>query len=49
MLNAFRYLKAPQIMAFQRSSPLLFRSFRPLMRVKMDFNVILKLMKGQKP
>ena len=40
MLNAFRCLNAPQIMAFQRSSPLLFRSFRPLTRVKTDFKCI---------
>ena len=49
MLIAFRCLNVPKIMAFQRSSPLLFRSFRPPMRVKTDFNLILKLAKGQKP
>ena len=32
----------------QRRLPLLFRSFRPLTRVKTDFNEILKLKKGKK-
>ena len=31
----------------QRRLPLLFRSFRPLMRVKTDFNVIFNLQTGE--
>ena len=47
MLDRIEVIKIAFLQIIQRRFPLLFRSFRPLMRVKTDFNVILKLKKGQ--